>query len=217
VALFLLLALPIGALFVVLLPWNGKLIPRRPYLATVFLRGMVWALPAWAAVLVFRRIVGDPLTGLPLYLSLLAGEQLLPVGLGLGAFLIAQRRLRFPATEEGVLLVVLCFLAGFLSVLGLEEFLRSWHAWDAHALFLLPLQRLSVVVALAMSARRFYRWEASLGWSFAGLTAAALPALAFCSFLFEINVIGIAWGLGIALFVAVAVVFGLRFARVLEG
>ncbi|MCX7029563.1 MAG: hypothetical protein NTU62_05520, partial [Spirochaetes bacterium] len=118
-SLFLLGALPLGALFVVLLPWDKKSVPRRPYLATIFLRGILWALPAWAAVLVFRRLVSDPLTGFPLYLSLLVAEQVLPIGLGLAAFLLAQRRLAFPATEEGILLVALCFLAGFLEVLDL--------------------------------------------------------------------------------------------------
>jgi hypothetical protein len=217
VSLFLLGALPLGALFVTLLPWDGKLVPRRPYLATIFLRGMLWALPAWAAVLLFRRLVGDPLTGFPLYLSLLGAEQVLPIGLGLAAFLLAQRRFSLPATEEGILLVVLCFLAGFLSVMNLAEFLRSWRSWDAHALFLLPLQRFTVALALSMAAHRFYRWEGSLGWLFAGFTAAALPVLAVFSFLFEVNLIGVAWGLGCALFVAAAVVFALRYTRVLRG
>jgi hypothetical protein len=217
VSLFLLGALPLGALFVALLPWEGKLVPRRPYLATIFLRGMLWALPAWAAVLAFRRLVGDPLTGFPLYLSLLVAEQVLPIGLGLTAFLLAQRRLTFPATEEGILLVVLCFFAGFLSVLNLAEFLRSWRSWDAHALFLLPLQRFSVALALAMAAYRFYRWEGSLGLLFAGFTAAALPVLAVFSFLFEVNLVAVAWSLGCALFAAALIVFAMRYARVLRG
>jgi hypothetical protein len=217
VSLFLLGALPLGTLFVTLLPWEGKIVPRRPYLAMIFLRGMLWALPAWAVVLLVRRLIGDPLTGFLLYLSLLLAEQVLPVGLGLGAFLLAQRRMKYPATEEGILLVVLCFLAGFLSVLNLAEFLRSWRSWDAHALFLLPLQRFSVALALAMMAHRFYRWEGSLGLLFAGYAAAALPVLAVFSFLFEINLVGIAWGLGCALFAATLIVFALRYARVLRG
>jgi hypothetical protein len=219
VSLFLLGALPLGALFIVLLPWDAKLVPHRPYLATVFLRGMLWALPAWAAVLVFRALVGDPppLTGFRLYLTLLVAEQVLPIGLGLAAFLLAQRRLEFPHTEEGILLVALCFLSGFLSVLDIAEFLRSWQAWDAHALFLLPLQRFSAALSISMAAHRFYRWEGSLGWLLAGLTAAALPVLAVFSFLFEINLVGVAWGLGCALFAAAAVLFALRYARVLRG
>jgi hypothetical protein len=217
VPLFLLGLLPLGALFVVLLPWGEELVPRRPYLATVFLRGVLWALPAWAAVLLARRIIGDPLTGFPLYLSLFVTEQLLPVGLGLAAFLLAQRRLAFPATEEGILLVALCFLAGFLSVCNLAEFLRLWRAWDAHVLFLLPLQRCAVMLGLSMAAHRFYRWEGRLGLLFAGFTGAALPVLAVFSFLFEVNFTGIAWGLGSALFAASALVFALRYARVLRG
>jgi hypothetical protein len=215
VPLFLLGALPLGALFVALLPWDEKLVPRRPYLATIFLRGMVWALPAWAAGIGFRRLVGDPLTGFSLYLSLLAGEQAIPIGLALAAFMLAQRRLSFPATEEGILLVALSFIAGFLSVLNLEEFLGSWRAWDAHALFLLPLQRLSAALALTMAAHRFYRWEGSLGWLFAGFTASALPVLALFSFLFKVNLVAVAWGLGGTLFSAAAVVFSLRYVRVL--
>ena len=215
--LFLVGALPLGALFVCLLPWSERQVPRRPYLAAVFLRGMLWALPAWAVVLVFRRLVGNPLTGFSLYLTLLVAEQLLPIGLGLGAFLLAQRRFTFPATEEGILLVMLCFLAGFLSVLNVAEFLRSWRGWDAHALFLLPLQRFSAALAIAMAAHRFYRWEGSLGWLFAGFTAAALPVLALFSFLFEINAVGVAWGLGCALFAAAALVFAFRYHRVLGG
>lgn len=215
--LFLLGAMPLGALFVVLLPWGEEHVPRRPYLATVFLRGMLWALPAWVVVLIARRIIGDPLTGFPRYLSLLATEQLLPVGLAFAAFLLAQRRFSFPATEEGILLVTLCFLAGFLSVVNLADFLRSWRAWDAHALFLLPLQRLAVVLGLSMAAHRFYRWEGRLGLLFAGFTAAALPVLAAFSFLFAVNLAGIAWAAGCALFAAAAVAFALRYVRVLRG
>jgi len=217
VSIFLLAAVPLGALFVVLLPWDGELVPRRPYLATVFLRGMLWALPAWAAVLLFRRLVGEPLTGFPLYLTLLVAEKLLPIGLALVAFLLAQRRLIFPATEEGILLTALCFLAGFLSVLDLGEFLRSWRAWDADALFLLPLERLAASLALAMAAHRFYRWEGRLGLLFVALAAAALPVLAAFSFLYHVSLVGLAWGLVSALFVSVAIVFALRYARVLRG
>lgn len=215
--LFLLGVLPIGALFVVLLPWSEERVPRRPYLATVFLRGMLWALPAWALQVVAGRLFGDPLTGFPLYLSLLVIEQVLPIGLAFAAFLLAQRRISFPATEEGILLAALCFLAGFLSVLDIAEFLRSWRAWDAHALFLLPLQRLAAALALAMAAPRFYRWEGSLGWLFAGFTAAALPVLAVFSYLFHVNCVGIAWALGAALFASVAALFALRCARLLRG
>jgi hypothetical protein len=217
VSIFLLAAVPLGALFVVLLPWDGELVPRRPYLATVFLRGMLWALPAWAAVLLFRRLVGEPLTGFPLYLTVLVAEKLLPIGLALVAFLLAQRRLVFPATEEGILLTALCFLAGFLSVLDLGEFLRSWRAWDADALFLLPLERLAAALALAMAAHRFYRWEGRLGLLFVALAASTLPVLAAFSFLYHVNLVGLAWGFVSALFVAVAVVFALRYARVLRG
>ena len=216
-AIFLLAALPLGALFVVLLPWNVEAVPRRPYLATVFLRGMLWALPAWAAVLLFRRLVGDPLTGFPRYLTLLVSAELLPIGLALVAFLLVQRRLVFPATEEGILLTALCFLAGFLSVLDLGEFLRSWRAWDAHALFLVPLERFAVALALAMAAHRFYRWEGSLGLLFVGLTAAATPVLASFAFLYHVNLVALAWGFVGALFVAIAVVFATRYARVLRG
>jgi hypothetical protein len=216
VPIFLLAALPLGALFVVLLPWDGELVPRRPYLATVFLRGMLWAIPAWAAVLLFGRLVGEPLTGFPLYLTLLVAGNLLPIGLALAAFLIAQRRLVFPATEEGILLTALCFLAGFLSILDLGDFIRSWRAWDADALFLLPLERLAAVLALAMAAHRFYRWEGRLGLLFIAMAAAALPVLAAFSFLYHISHVGLAWGLVSGLFVAVAVVFALRYARVLR-
>ncbi len=216
-SIFLLAALPLGALFVVLLPWDGELVPRRPYLATVFLRGMVWALPAWAAELLFRRLVGEPLTGFPLYLTLLVADYLLPIGLALVAFLLSQRRLVFPATEEGILLTALCFLAGFLSVLDLGEFLRSWRTWDADALFLVPLQRLAAALALAMAAHRFYRWEGRLGLLFVALAAAALPVLAAFSFLYHLSHVGLAWGFVSALFAGVAVAFALRYARVLRG
>ena len=102
-------------------------------------------------------------------------------------------------------------------MLDLADLLRLWRTWDAHALFLLPLQRLSAALAISMAAHRYYRWEGSLGWLFVGLTAAALPVLAVFSFFFEINLVGIAWGLGCALFAAAAVVFALRYARVLRG
>lgn len=216
-SIFLLAALPLGALFVVLLPWDGELVPRRPYLATVFLRGMLWSLPAWGAVMLFRRLAGDPLTGFPRYVTLLVGSELVPIVLALAAFLLAHRALVFPATEEGILLTVLCFLAGFLSVLDLGDFLRSWRSWDAHALFLVPLERMAVVLVLAMSAHRFYRWEGSLGALFLGLAAAATPVLAGVAFLYHVNQAALAWGFTGALFAAAVLAFALRYARVLRG
>jgi hypothetical protein len=216
VSVFLLAALPLGALVVVLLPWDAPAVPRRPWLATVFLRGVLWALPAWGAVALFRRLAGDPLTGFPRYLTLLVGTELLPLVLALAAFLLAQRRLAFPATEEGVLLTALCFLAGFLAVLDLGDFLRSWRTWDAHALFLVPLERLAAALALGMAAHRFYRWEGRLGALFVALAAAATPVLAAVGFLYHVGRAGLAWGFTGALVAGTVAAFALRYARVLR-
>ncbi len=217
-SIFLLAALPLGALFVVLLPWDGETgapeaVPRHRLPAGHAVGAA--RVGGRAAVPPARRRPPDGVPAVP-HPARRGGRSCRSSSPSWRSCSRSAGSI-FPATEEGILLTALCFLAGFLAVLDLGEFLRSWRTWDAHALFLLPLERFAVALALAMAAHRFYRWEGSLGLLFVGLTAAATPVLASFAFLYHINHVALAWGLVSALFVAVAVVFALRYARVLRG
>jgi hypothetical protein len=217
VTLFLLVGVPLLALFVVLLPWPSEQVPRRPWLAMVFLRGMFFAAPAWLALALLRSVIGEPLTGFPLWLALLGTDQLAPVALAIGAFIIAQRRLSFHPAEEGTFLVTLCFLAGFFSVLDLADFLREWQAWDAHTLFLLPLMRVATILLASLFSPRFYRWQGKLGLLYLALCSAATLPLSLASFVYAVNYATVAWALVAALVAVSAVAFVLRFPRAVRG
>lgn len=215
--LFQLAGLPLLAAFVVLLPWPPDRVPRRPWLAMVVLRGALYAVPAWLALAIVRGLVGEPLTGFPLFFSLALGDQLLPVALAVAAFLLAQRRLSFHPAEEGTFLVSLCFFAGFFAALDITDFLRAWGEWDPYELFLLPLMRVATVTLASLAAPRFYRWEGKLGLLYGGLCAAVSLPLTLLAFLSQVGHIGLAAGLVAGLFVGTAVAFALRFPQALQG
>ena len=215
--LFLLAGVPLLALFVVLLPWPSDRVPRRPWLAMVFVRGVFFAAPAWLALALLRSAIGEPLTGFPRWLALLGTDHLAPVALAVVAFILGQRRLSLAPAEEGTFLVALCFLAGFFGVLDVADFLREWQAWDAHTLFLLPLMRLATVLLVSVAAPRFYRWQGTLGLLFIGLCSAATLPLSLFSFAFTVNYAAVAWAFVAALVAAASVAFVLRFPAALHG
>ncbi len=214
---FLLLAVPLLGLVVVLLPWPADRVPRRPWLAMVSLRGVLFAAPAWIILAILRSIAGEPLTGVGLWVAGFFLDHLGPVVLGIGAFILAQRRLAFEGSDEGTFLVTLAFLAGFFGVLDVADFLRGWQAWDAHSLFLLPLVRMAVVLGASLASPRFYRWQGSLGVLYLGLCAAATLPLSLVSFVFAVNYVAAAWAVSGVLVAAALLAFVFRYPHALRG
>lgn len=206
--LFLLVSMPLLALFLAFLPWNRDRVPRTLFQGLQFMRGALMFFPAWVVLVLLRRVAGFSYSGFPLFLSLLVHAHLAPVLLGLGAFILVSRRRDYPATDEGVFLTAASFLAGFFWMQGIADFVAEFGRWGAHALFMLPIVRIGLVLALAMLARRWERWEGREGllYCLAGAGAALVTSMA--SFLLFMGLALVGWlacaALGLAAIIAAA-------------
>jgi hypothetical protein len=185
--LFLLFGVPIFCLFAALLNWDRDLVPAGIAMLSAFLWGILCFFPGYIVVLILNRIAGSPLYGFPLYLSLLFREALAPFLLGVGGFMLTQKKLVFPATREGIFLSSLCFLSGFFTLFGVTDFLTLYGNWDALDLFLLPMLRVAMIVLGSLAAPSFFRWQGRDGAAYAGACAAIGLPLAFLMWLYEIN------------------------------
>jgi hypothetical protein len=214
--LFLLTAAPLLFAFAVLLPWRPERSPQKLFLGIQFLRGVLLFFPAWLVLLILRRAAGFSWNGFPLYLSLLVHDHLGPALLGVGAFVLAVRRLEYPATDEGVFLTTLAILGGFTWMLCVKDFISDYGRWDARVLFLLPLARLAGMLFLATVARSFERWEGRSGLLFSAAAAGTAALAAVASFL-QVVSRGL-WGflLAAALFAAALLVAAARYPQALR-
>ena len=188
--LFLLASLPLLFSLVVLLPWDPRRAPRPVALVIVFLKGVLMFFPGYLVVLLLRRIFGFSFDGFLLYLSLLLRDHLVPMLVALGAFLLLQRKLDFPASDEGIFLTVFSFLAGFFSMMNIADALRTWGAGQAHTFFLLPFIRIGAALLLALVAQRYYRWEGQDAIALCTIGAVLAFLLDLSSFFFH----GEGWG-----------------------
>lgn len=214
--LFLLTAAPALFAFAVLLPWRPERSPEKLFLGIQFLRGILLFFPAWLVLLILRRVAGFSWNGFPLYLSLLVHDHLGPALLGVGAFVLAVRRLDYPATDEGVFLTTLAILGGFTWMLCVKDFIADYGRWDARVLFLLPVTRLAAMLFLATVARAFERWEGRSGALFSAVAAGTAALAATASFLQVLNR-GV-WGflLAAGLFLAALLVAAARYPQALR-
>ena len=215
--LFLMASLPLFFFFVVLLPWDSELAPRALTLVDTFLKGVLLYVPGFLVMLVARRIFGFSYNGILLFLSLLLRDHLVPLLLGMGAFLLAQKRLDVRGTDEGIFLAVFSFLAGFLSMANITDLIAEWGTWDAHALFLLPALRIATVLLVSLAAQRFFRWEGKDGAAFCGAGAALAAILSVSSFFFRINRPGWSALFAALPFAASVALFAMRFPRAVRG
>jgi cobalamin synthase len=168
-------------------------------------------------MLIFRRIIGFSYDGVLLYLSFLLRDHLIPVLAGAAGFLLVQKKLALSGREEDTFLGVFSYMAGFMTLLNIADALRTWGNWDAYTLFLLPVLRMAMVLAVALVARRFYRWEGRNAAYFSGAAAACAVVLALSSFLYGANRITWSILLAVGFFLAACVVVAFRFPRVLRG
>ncbi|HEY9593580.1 MAG TPA: hypothetical protein VHE79_03825 [Spirochaetia bacterium] len=215
--LFLLASLPLFFVMVVLLPWDGKHVPKTLGSVSTFLKGLILFFPGYLVILILRKIFGFSYDGFLYYLSLLLSDHLAPLVVALAGFLLLQRSLRITGTDESIFLAVFSFLCGFLSLVNLTDILRAWGSWGAYDLFLLPLMRIAAVLLLSLAAQRFFRWEGREAGQYLAVGAGLSVLLALASFLF-----GIARLAGSIVIVVLAVlggvlVFALRFPRAVRG
>jgi len=208
--------MPLLAAFLAFLPWNEERVPRRYFLGLQFLRGALLFFPAWLVLLLLRRLAGFSYSGFPLFLSLLVHAHLAPVLLALGTFILVSRRLQYPSTEEGVFLMVGSFLAGFYGMLSLADFVAEYGRWGSHVLFLLPAERLALVLFLATIARRFERWEGRDGILYCAAAAGAAVVACLASFLQQISLGLFGFLVCAGLVAAVALLAAGRFPQVLR-
>jgi hypothetical protein len=215
--LFLVASLPLLFCLVILLPWGTRQAPPPLTLVSTFLKGVLLFFPGYLALLIARRIFGFSYDGILLYLSFLQRDHLFPILAAVGGFLLLQRSLGFPATDEGIFLIVFACVTGFLSLVNIADALRTWGSWDGYVLFLLPGLRIAAALFVALSAQRFYRWEGRDGWLFCGAAAACALALAVCSFLYTVSRVSWSIVLCVALALAAAAVLAARFPRAVRG
>jgi hypothetical protein len=214
--LFLICSLPLLFSIVVLLPWGKGQTPRPLTLVSTYLKGMLLFFPGYLLILIVRKICGFSYDGFLLYLSLLTRDHLAPLLAGLAGFILLQKSLRFPGTDEGIFLTAFACLAGFLSMVNLTDFLRMWGNWDGYALFVLPFLRIAAALSLAMAAQRFYRWEGREGWLFCAAAAGVAVILAVTSYCAIINRPWLAAVLTVLPVGGAGVLFAMQFPRTLR-
>jgi hypothetical protein len=214
--LFQLTALPLFCLFVGILPWDVDMVPSRLTLVSLFLKGLLMFIPAYILLLILKAIVGISYTGFALYASLLARDHLAPLLLGVGSLLLVTRRLAYPATHEGIFLVAFTFLCGYYTLFGPADFLASYGHWGMESLFLLPVMRMSAVLAVAFLAPRFFPWTGRACAAFFSIGAGLTLPLAFASWTSGTNRGWIGAILSALAFLTMAAIFAWRFPRALK-
>ena len=135
----------------------------------------------------------------------------------MGGFLLVQKSLAIPATDEGIFLTVFACVSGFLSMLNIADWLRTWGNWDGYVLFILPGLRAAAALIVALTAQRYYRWEGRDGLLFCGAVGASALALAVISYLYSASRVGWSIALCVLLVLAGAAAVAMRFPRALRG
>ena len=188
-ALFLLAILPLFFLLILWLPWGWepRKSPETSFLVGTFFKGVLMFFPGFLLVLIVRWIFGFSYAGFLLFLSLLQRDQLFPLLTAVGCLLVLKSRLQLSGIEEDNFLGVFAFLAGFMALMDIADMVRAWGNWSAYLLFLLPLQRLSALLVVSLSARRFFPWEGRACIPLLSLAAALALGFSVPAFLFFVN------------------------------
>ena len=215
--LFLVASLPLLFCCVLLLPWTPRQAPRTLTLVSTFLKGVLLFFPGYLGLLIVRRIFGFSWDGFLLYLSLFQRDHLFPLLAAIGGFLLIQRALTIPATDEGIFLTVFACVSGFLSMLNIADWLRSWGNWNGYALFILPGLRAAAALIVALAAQRYHRWEGRDGVLFCGAAGVLSLALAVVSYLYSASRVW--WSIVLCVLFAAAGVaaVAMRFPRAVRG
>jgi hypothetical protein len=216
-ALFLLFAVPLFFFFIALLLWEADPVSRTAFIVSTFLKGALVFFPGFLVMLIARRIFGFAYGGFLLYLSFFLRDHLVPLLLASAGFLLWQRKLDFPATEEGIFLAVFSFFSGFFALVDIADALARWGSWDAYGLFLLPVLRIAAILLVSLAAQRFFRWEGNDGLAFCGVVALLAALFCLASYLFRISRPGWSITLAVVSSLAAFLFFALRFPRVLRG
>jgi hypothetical protein len=181
---------------------------------SIFLKGLMNFLPGYILLAILKGIVGSPLTGFTLYVSLLVRDHLGPLVIAAGAFVLIQGKLEYPASDNGIMLATFSFLSGYYALFGLMDYFALYGYWGASDLFLLPLLRIAAVLSLSLAAPRFYRFQGSYAAAFMGCAAALCLPLAFISWIYAVNVKGLSIVLAGAVFCVSVALFMIRFPQV---
>jgi hypothetical protein len=214
--LFLIFSSPLLFMLVALLPWEAGHYVRKLHLFSVFFKGLICFIPAYIICLIVNAVVGSPLTGFALYVSIFVKDDLTPLLLGIGFFILVQRRLGFPANPEGIFLVVFSFLSGYYALYGVIDWLSRFGQWEAGDLFISPLLRMTAIMAVSVGSLRFYGWEGRSAAAFFGCAAGLCAVLALIGWLYGVSFPWLSAALSFSVFVASVVFFILQFPRVLR-
>lgn len=167
-AIFLLTGMPLFALFVGSAALSGKMPGLRRYesagdLAWQFLAGILAALPSQVVLLLLRDSIGLSYRSGRLYFAVALVEQLLPLALALACYLLIHLAPFFGRSRDSLssALELAVFLAGYFSILSAADYVGGRGELTAHALFLLPLARLTEIVVFS---RALPRLVEARGW-----------------------------------------------------
>jgi hypothetical protein len=215
-ALFLVALLPLFFLLLAWLPWGHRNTPEMSFLVGTFFKGILAFFPGFVVILIFRKIFGFSYDGFLLFLSLLQRDHLFPLLVAVGSLLVLKSNLQVLGTEEECFLGFFSFLAGFMTVMNIADLIRTWGNWNAYLLFLLPIQRLSVLLFVSLTARRFFPWEGRNGILL--LSVAAIMAIGFTvpAILFFLNREGWSVLLTVLPLLAAILWFTMRFPRLVR-
>ncbi len=214
--LFLVLSVVLLFLLVAFLPWEAAQYVRKLHLFSVFFKGLLCFIPAYLVCLIVSSVVGSPIHGFSLYLSLLVKENLAPLLLGLGLFVLVQRRLEFPTSQDGIFLTVFSFLSGYYSLFGVTDWISGFGQWDPGMLFIVPLIRMATILAVSLGSLYFYRWEGRSAAGFFGSAAGLCLVAAAFHWLYGVSFPWLAAILALIAFLAAAALFIIKFPRVLR-
>ncbi len=215
-ALFLISSLPLLFALICVLRWNARQAPRPLALASTYLKGLLFFFPGYLVILIVRRIFGFSYNGVLFYFSLLQQDHLVPLLTAMTGFLLVQKALAIAPSDERVFLYSFAGISGFLSMMNVADALRTLGSWDAYTLFLLPCLRIAGALAVALTARRFYRWEGRDGVKFFAVAAAASAVLTACGYLACTGRMGWAAALSGAAVIGCIVAFAGRFPRAVQ-
>lgn len=215
-ALFLVASLPLLFALTCLLRWSPRQAPPALALVSTYLKGVLLFFPGYLVILIIRGIFGYSYDGVWFFFSLLQQDHLVPLLTAMAGFLLVRTTLPITPSDERVFLATFACVSGFLSMMNIADAVRTLGRWDAYTLFLLPCLRAAGALVVALTARRYYRWEGRDGVMFFGVAAAASVGLTACGFLAYMGRMGWAAALSAAAVLGCVGVFAGRFPRAVQ-
>ncbi|MBN2553202.1 MAG: hypothetical protein JXB06_10555 [Spirochaetales bacterium] len=153
-SLFAILGVPCITLFLLFAddrqPAGGTATLRRGLLVLEFIKGFFYAIAGLVVTFLVRRYAFLSYRGFPLYLLFLFTDHLIPA-----LFLVVMYFLLYARQSYRVLL---CFGAGFYTLIALVEVVARYGHYEPYHLFLLPAVRMGGLLFITIFFVRYREW-----------------------------------------------------------